>query len=219
MSPFIIFVIVLTIGYLLYYAAVIATDVATQNKKAAGMEETIAAGDGDDDDAPQPQSVMEDPDTGGFSFGEPEPAQPFAPISEEEEISEEEPEEAPEPAEETPEETPEEEPEATTTIPDDDLPPVVHYTGEEPEEEKPELFDVSQVFDPSLTQPTFDVSKVIEPSASPATIQHSHDVSDALETIRTHGNQHTALNLSQILHNADLTAMYNLDTKDEITKQ
>ena len=43
MSPFIIFVIVLTIAYVLYYATIITMDLNAKSKKEGEHEETISA--------------------------------------------------------------------------------------------------------------------------------------------------------------------------------
>ena len=45
MSPFIIFVIVLTIAYVLYYATIITMDLNAKSKKEGEHEETISASD------------------------------------------------------------------------------------------------------------------------------------------------------------------------------
>ena len=45
MSPFIIFVIVLTIAYVLYYATIITMDLNEKSKKEGEHEETISASD------------------------------------------------------------------------------------------------------------------------------------------------------------------------------
>lgn len=76
MSTFVIFVIVLTLGYILYYAAMITIDMTAKQKSEAVMEETINA-DGfsetDADDDVVPRNVIENAETGGFSFSSPEP--------------------------------------------------------------------------------------------------------------------------------------------------
>ena len=76
MSTFVIFVIVLTLGYILYYAAMITIDMTAKQKSDAVMEETINA-DGfsetDADDDVVPRNVIENAETGGFSFSSPEP--------------------------------------------------------------------------------------------------------------------------------------------------
>ena len=77
MSTFVIFVIVLTLGYILYYAAMITIDMTAKQKSEAVMEETINAdgfSDTDADDDVVPRNVIENAETGGFSFSSPEPA-------------------------------------------------------------------------------------------------------------------------------------------------
>ena len=76
MSTFVIFVIVLTLGYILYYAAMITIDMTAKQKSDAVMEETINAdgfSDTDADDDVVPRNVIENAETGGFSFSSPEP--------------------------------------------------------------------------------------------------------------------------------------------------
>ena len=92
MSAFLIFVIVLTLGYILYYAALITIDMTAKQKSDAATEETIDA-DGysevDADDDVVPRNVIENTETGGFSFS------PSVPVIEEpaeiDEADEEEP--------------------------------------------------------------------------------------------------------------------------------
>ena len=76
MSTFVIFVIVLPLVYILYYAAMITIDMTAKQKSDAVMEETINA-DGfsetDADDDVVPRNVIENAETGGFSFSSPEP--------------------------------------------------------------------------------------------------------------------------------------------------
>lgn len=68
MSPFIIFAIVLTIAYVLYYATIITMDLNAKSKKEGEHEETISASDTKDAEECAPQTVLEDTKTGGFSF-------------------------------------------------------------------------------------------------------------------------------------------------------
>lgn len=240
MSPFIIFAIVLTLGYVIYYGAMVATDLAAQSKRQGDETETIDTGTEEDDFVHTAKSVYEDPDNGGFGFTTDIPEEPAQVIQE----AEEEPEEVPEPTNETvEEETPAEEAEeplsegtAEETEPtdtdepevqedpepeveeDDDGLVTVEYT-EQQEEKKEELFDVNQAFDPSLTQPKFGVSQVIEPSASPETQQKANEVNNALESIERLGNQHKPLVLANLLKNKELSEQHNIDTRDEVTKQ
>ena len=77
MSTFVIFVIVLTLSYILYYAAMITIDMTAKQKSDAVTEETIDAdgfSDTDEDDDVVPRNVIENAETGGFSFSSPEPA-------------------------------------------------------------------------------------------------------------------------------------------------
>ena len=73
MSTFIIFIIVLTLGYVLYYAAMITIDLTAKEKSETVTEETIDADDEDDDeDEFTPRNVSEDSANGGFSISEPD---------------------------------------------------------------------------------------------------------------------------------------------------
>ena len=92
MSAFVIFVIVLTLGYILYYAAMITIDMTAKQKSDAATEETIDADGYSEDDADDdvvPRNVIENTETGGFSFS------PSVPVIEEpaeiDEADEEEP--------------------------------------------------------------------------------------------------------------------------------
>lgn len=92
MSTFVIFVIVLTLGYILYYAALITIDMTAKQKSDAATEETIDADGYSEDDADDdvvPRNVIENTETGGFSFS------PSVPVIEEpaeiDEADEEEP--------------------------------------------------------------------------------------------------------------------------------
>lgn len=232
----------LTLGYVIYYGAMVATDLAAQSKRQGDETETIDTGTEEDDFVHTAKSVYEDPDNGGFGFTTDVPEEPAQVIQE----AEEEPEEVPEPTNETvEEETPAEEAEEplsegtaeeTSDEPtdtdepevqeapeqeveeDDDGLVTVEYT-EQQEEKKEELFDVNQAFDPSLTQPKFGVSQVIEPSASPETQQKANEVNNALESIERLGNQHKPLVLANLLKNKELSEQHNIDTRDEVTKQ
>ena len=62
MSTFVIFAIVLTLGYILYYAAMITIDMTTRQKSDASTEETINTdgfSDMDSDDDVVPRNVIE----------------------------------------------------------------------------------------------------------------------------------------------------------------
>lgn len=69
MTGFIIFAIVLTLAYVLYFAAMITTDLAALKKAAETEEENIDIGTSNEEvDEFATQNVVEDPSTGGFNF-------------------------------------------------------------------------------------------------------------------------------------------------------
>ena len=73
MTGFIIFAIVLTLAYVLYFAAMITTDLAAMKKAAETEEENIDIGTGSEEvDEFATQNVVEDPSTGGFNFVTPQ---------------------------------------------------------------------------------------------------------------------------------------------------
>lgn len=109
MNAYVILIIVLTIGYILYYAAMITIDLFAKPKDEGRKEETISAGDMADDMGYTPKTVKESSD-GSFSVTDTEPESPEQEeehIDEAEQISEadeeqatsEEPEAVPEPEE------------------------------------------------------------------------------------------------------------------------
>lgn len=121
MSGFVIFLIVLTIGYVLYYAAIITIDLTAKPKDDGKKEETLAMGDMTDYMGFKPKSVKESTD-GGFSVSDvipentegdeqnTEPAPEIAEAEEEPEPQSQESEPEPKPTPD-PEPTPSEEPE------------------------------------------------------------------------------------------------------------
>lgn len=73
MSTFIIFIIVLTLGYVLYYAAMITIDLTAKEKSETVTEETIDADDEDEEENEYaPRNVSEDSANGGFSISDPD---------------------------------------------------------------------------------------------------------------------------------------------------
>ena len=72
MSTFLFFVIVLTLGYVLYYLAMIAFDVTATKKSEAATEETIETDEDDDEDEFAPRNVSENTASGGFSISDPD---------------------------------------------------------------------------------------------------------------------------------------------------
>ena len=65
MSPFVIFLIVLTIAYMLYYAAMITIDLTAKPNDDEAKEETLDTSDMDDGAGYTPKAVIENSD-GGF---------------------------------------------------------------------------------------------------------------------------------------------------------
>ena len=73
MSAFVLFVIVLTFGYILYYAAMLTIDLNAKSKSEASPEETTIPADGltDGEEEYAPRNVVENTATGGFGFEDP----------------------------------------------------------------------------------------------------------------------------------------------------
>ena len=93
MSPFIIYAIVLTIAYILYYATMITMDMHAKDKQESSQTENILMEEQheEDDTEPAPKVVTENMETGSFDIGEPiqeaEIMQPAIENSESEELS------------------------------------------------------------------------------------------------------------------------------------
>ena len=75
MSPFLIFAVILTLAYVLYYATVIAMDLHSMQNKTVDSAETIPVADTKDDNKSKPviknivaKTVVEDMENGGFSI-------------------------------------------------------------------------------------------------------------------------------------------------------
>lgn len=190
MNGFVIFLIVLTIGYVLYYAAIITIDLTAKPKDDGKKEETLAMGDMADDMGYTPKTVKESSD-GGFSVSEDIP---------ETEAEEQTPEPAPQIAEaeeETPE-TPEPEP-GTLQDPDpsNEEAPSEEETGggmseeqtqEEPEQQTEEPAEEQEEEIEGITSVTFDedadvtvreeVDKSDLPAFDPNMNPPSYDVSE-----------------------------------------
>lgn len=84
MTGFIIFTVVLTIAYIIYYLTMISIDLTAQHKGAETEEEIIVTGKHTDEiDEFATQHVVEDISTGGFSFMKPKIEEDVIPIIEE----------------------------------------------------------------------------------------------------------------------------------------
>lgn len=190
MNGFVIFLIVLTIGYVLYYAAIITIDLTAKPKDDGKKEETLAMGDMADDMGYTPKTVKESSD-GGFSVSEDIPE-----TESEEQTSEPAPQIA-EAEEETPE-TPEPEP-GTHQDPDpsnEEAPSEEEAGGgmseeqtqEEPEQQTEEPAEEQEEEIEGITSVTFDedadvtvreeVDKSDLPAFDPNMNPPSYDVSE-----------------------------------------
>ena len=225
MSPFLIFAIVLTIGYVLYYAAVVTMDLHTKPKAGASAEENIVVGDNtDDQDEYKPKAVVENPETGGFKFldeglvlevGTPEEANGEQPLPEAEDSDL--PPQQEDVLSEGGDEAPEDEHEEPVEDEDEEL-PFLDYAEQQDkgEEKKAEPFDESKAFDPELVQPKFGVSAIVEPEVSGKMAQHIDKVNSSNGSIETKGNLVPSFNLAEIIRKKKGNS--NIDFKDEISK-
>ena len=210
MSPFIIFVIVLTIAYVLYYATIITMDLNAKSKKEGEHEETISASDTKEaEEENAPQTVLEDTKTGGFSFLESTEAMEN-PV---EEAVETEPAPAidegilPETTE-TPTDanrdnylgmedksSQEDNPEND----DDKEAPIstsVFHEETTSEEKQEELFDESKAFDQDLTQPPHAISSLIDNEKDAALIQRIDAINQRLVDCKTEGGLRKQMQLA-----------------------
>lgn len=224
MSPFIIFAIVLTIAYVLYYATIITMDLNAKSKKEGEHEETISASDTKEvEEENAPQTVLEDTKTGGFSFLESTEAS-GNPV---EEAAETEPAPAidkgilPETTE-TPtnanrdnhlgmEDNPEND--------DDKEAPIstsMFHEEATSEEKQEELFDESKAFDQDLTQPQYAIRSIIDNEKDAALIQRIDAINQRLVDCKTEGGLRNPMQLaSEIRENREHS---NIDFQDEYTQ-
>ena len=231
MSPFIIFVIVLTIAYVLYYVTIITMDLNAKSKKEGEHEETISASDTQEtEEEYAPQTVLEDTKTGGFSFiepnetsenpveevteTEPAPAIDEGPLHETTETSTDENEENHFGAEESsqddnPENNDDKESPISTSV----------FSEEAISEEKSdELFDESKAFDQDFAQPKYTVSSIIDNEKDAALTQRIDTINQRLVDCRTEtksGLRNPMQLASEIRENREHS---NIDFKDEYTQ-
>lgn len=244
MTGFIIFAIVLTLAYVLYFAAMIATDLAALKKAAETEEENIDIGTANEEvDEFATQNVVEDPSTGGFNFvssqHKEEVANEIAEAEEEEnddpsiysgqahddddnhseadELNSGNQDHEPEDNEEPAEDLDESDPEEEPI--DEESGGFEVHDFSEQEEEQPEQksFKEDDAFDPSLRQKKYDVKNAFEPSASPEVNGHANTVNAALESITTKSVCLTSTGLLSAVrnHTAD---RYNIDYNHVQTK-
>lgn len=188
MSPFIIFAIILTLAYLLYYVTNILVDIKAKPKQNEEEGQSIAVGDAqeDKDDFTPPKAVVENTMTGGFEFVNPEnkieeaPAEAVEPTQSPMEHEEEncrpettEPSEASQPqSNEKQSESVTEDPNEAVQEPEDVSEPEVEEEevpgvtkvdfSDAPQAEEPsEPFDETDAFDPDLALPQYGVTAVV----------------------------------------------------------
>ena len=240
MTGFIIFAIVLTLAYVLYFAAMIATDLAALKKASETEEENIDIGTANEEvDEFATQNVVEDPSTGGFNFvsSQQKEEDVATEIAEaEEQLNDDDAlryddDKHPETEEANSENLEQdlednEEPEEALDEPETEDDPIDEESGgfevhdfSEQEEEQPEQksFKEDDAFDPSLRQKKYDVKNVFEPSASPEVNGHANTVNAALESITTKSVCLTSTGLLSAVrnHTAD---RYNIDYNHVQTK-
>ena len=240
MTGFIIFAIVLTLAYVLYFAAMIATDLAALKKASETDEENIDIGTTHEEvDEFATQNVVEDPSTGGFNFVSSqqkeedvatELAEAEEPLLNDDALRDDD-DKHPETEEANSENLEQdlednEEPEEALDEPETEDDPIDEESGgfevhdfSEQEEEQPEQksFKEDDAFDPSLRQKKYDVKNVFEPSASPEVNGHANTVNAALESITTKSVCLTSTGLLSAVrnHTAD---RYNIDYNHVQTK-
>lgn len=229
MSPFIIFAIVLTIAYVLYYAAIITMDLNAKSKKEGEHEETISASDTKEaEEEYAPQTVLEDTKTGGFSFLEPNdtlenPAEENTENESTSVVDDIMPEDSGTSADENgnshfdTEDKPlqEDNPENDD---DKEAPLSTSAFSEEAtsEEKQEELFDESKAFDQDLAQPQYAVSSIIDNEKDAALAQRIDSISQRLVDCKTEGGLRNPMQLaSEIRENREHS---NIDYKDEYTQ-
>lgn len=232
MSPFIIFAIVLTIAYILYYATIITMDLHAKSKKDGEHEETISVGDKTEDDDIVSQTVIENTQTGGFDFLNPNSTIEEMPSEEntEEDTSNEEAQTGIQAAKEVTEEQPDESNDGLvipdqsdeTTEQDDSVEGISQADflkeGSQNEEENDELFDESQAFDPALAQPQYGVSSIVGGSKDTEIEKRIESVKQKLMEIDTQGGLINPFKFADEMKTEDSRKQSNIEYKDEYTQ-
>ena len=223
MSTFVIFAIVLTLGYILYYAAMITIDMTARKKSDAATEETINT-DGFSDAEPvdiaeaneeEPLStttgdegettIDEATDEDGTEGADVPDDAPDVPGDDEQAVAEE-PLEDGVSAEETSELEDEEEPV-----------PGIEYFEEKPEDDADKKdFDVNDVFDPDLLTPKYGVTELVEPPVSDEAQEKANMVNASLLSIASKGNQMDSFDLTRVIRE-QRAGQLNIETHDEVT--
>lgn len=223
MSPFIIFAIVLTIAYILYYATLITMDLNTKPKDAEEATETISADDEEDDSGIMSRNVIEDTESGGFNIIDPSTSSEDNNIMEEATDHEEDI---------LPDETPEVPP--VTLLENDEESGIAESTEEESQEDtgisnipfagtaseedvngKP--FEETDAFNPDLAQPQYGISTIIESPVDAAVQKNVDDLNQALLTnTKPKGNLKAPEEFVSLIQTRRETS--NIDYHDEYTQ-
>lgn len=159
MSPFIIFAIVLTIAFLLYYATIITMDLVQKPKNDDEHAESIPMGSGNDnnDDAePAPRAVTENPLTGGFDIDEHAKQSEEAPAEAEPEEAQEVKEGIPEPPAPTP---------SANETPAEQAAPTEPQPEEAPAPPKPEEAESAE--ETASASPAEEEEEIVDPHITP----------------------------------------------------
>ena len=229
MSPFIIFAIVLTIAYVLYYATIITMDLNAKSKKEGEHEETISASDTKDAEEYAPQTVLEDTKTGGFSFLEPtenneksieeaiesiniptiaddDSRLDIAEISANTDEDNRQVTEDVEPSEEHQDNVDNKDSLNTTSA----------FLEVPPEEKEDEVFDESKAFNQDMAQPQYAVSSIIGNEKDAVLTQRIEEINQRLMDCPTERGLRNPIQLaSEMRENREHS---NIDLKDEYTQ-
>lgn len=229
MSPFIIFAIVLTIAYVLYYATIITMDLNAKSKKEGEHEETISASDTKDAEEYAPQTVLEDTKTGGFSFlestennensieeviesintptiADDDPHLDIAEISANTDGDNRQGTEDVEPSEEHQDNVDDKGSINTTSA----------FSEVSPEEKEDEVFDESKAFNQDMAQPQYAVSSIIGNEKDAALTQRIEEINQRLMDCPTERGLRNPMQLaSEMRENREHS---NIDLKDEYTQ-
>ena len=247
MSAFVLFVIVLTFGYILYYAALLTIDLNAKSKSVASPEETTIPADGltDVEEEYAPLNVVENTATGGFGFEDP------APAKQEEQVDIMEAQEAEAVVQEAADE---EQPvddaiQREETYSEKVLPETTSSSGAADEEAteqeviredeeaasgtdaitkermedvissqpEDEPFDENKAFDKTLFTPTYGIKTIVAPSVSEQTASRASEINAALATIATKPNGMDVVTLSQFMRKGEGEKL-GLDLTDEVQK-
>lgn len=214
MSPFIIYLIVLTVAYLLYYIALITIDLHSKPKRENEEEETLDTSDMDDEQEEQREDIaeVEEETEEQASLNDEEvPEEPLAePLEFEEEKSEiVEPE-----AEESKEED-----KVPVEEEIDGINRVAFVENEPMLLKQPKADDKGPAFDPNINEPTYGVKEVMGPQKSDTSVSRKAEtLNNALEMTKTKGNQYNSQELLDMLMSDEETKKKNFEVKNEATR-